>query len=267
MGKLPASTGWLWIKQGFELFKQQPGGLTSLAMLYAMLNLVLSIVPFIGQLAAIVLIPAFSVAFMQACADVEQGKRVVPALLLSGFRKPAFPKLLAVGLLYVSAAALAIGLASLTSDGMLVKLLTGKIAHDSAEARDANLGSALLLILAIGLPAAMAFCFAAPLIYFQNMGVGKSIFFSFFGVLRAFKTFVVFAVSQFGLMLLLTQIVGLIFGGSPTLLVMVMQIVLVLFSVLFHCAFYASYRQIFGSPVTPAGKPQDTPRNEPNDAP
>ena len=162
MGKLPASTGWLWIKQGFDLFKQQPGGLTSLAMLYAMLNLVLSIVPLVGQLAAIVLIPAFSVAFMQACADVEQGKRVVPALLLSGFRKPAFPKLVAVGLLYLSAAALAIGLASLVSDGMLVKLLTGKIAHDSAEARDANLGSALLLILAIGLPAAMAFCFAAP---------------------------------------------------------------------------------------------------------
>ena len=77
----------------------------------------------------------------------------------------------------------------------------------------------------------------------------------------------VFAVSQFGLMLLLTQIVGLIFGRSPTLLVMVMQIVLVLFSVLFHCAFYASYRQIFGSPVVPAGKPQDAPRNEPNDAP
>lgn len=257
MGKLPASTGWLWIKQGFELFKQQPGSLTSLAMLYAMLNLVLSIVPLVGQLAAIVLIPAFSVAFMQACADVEQGKRVVPALLLSGFRKPAFPKLLAVGLLYVSAAALAIGLASLVSDGMLVKLLTGKIAHDSAEARDANLGSAMLLILAIGLPAAMAFCFAAPLIYFQNMGVGKSIFYSFFGVLRAFKTFVVFAVSQFGLMLLLSQIVGLIFGRSATLFVMVMQIVLVLFSVLFHCSFYASYRQIFGSPVQPKTLPQE----------
>lgn len=263
MGKLPASTGWLWIKQGFGLFRQQPGGLTSLAMLYAMLNLVLSIVPFIGQLAAIVLIPAFSVAFMQACADVEQGKRVLPALLLSGFRKPAFPKLLAVGLLYVSAAALAIGLASLASDGMLVKLLTGKIAHDAPEARDANLGSALLLIMAIGLPAAMAFCFAAPLIYFQNMGVGKSIFFSFFGVLRAFKTFVVFAISQFGLMLLLSQIVGLIFGRSPTLFVMVMQIVLVLFSVLFHCAFYASYRQLFGSPVAPKEAQQSAPEDAP----
>ncbi|CAN7721277.1 BPSS1780 family membrane protein [Pseudoduganella sp. LjRoot289] len=248
MGKFPASTGWLWIKQGFQLFLRQPGGLTSLAMLYAMLNLVMNLVPVVGQLASIVLIPAFSVAFMQACLDIEQGKRVLPALLLTGFRKPAFLKLLAVGLLYVSAAALAIGLSSLADDGMLLKLLTGKVDPNSKEAREASLGSAFVMIMLVGLPAAMAFCFSAPLIYFQNMGVGKAMFFSFFAVWRALKTFIVFAFSQFGLMLVLTQIIGMLFGGSPKVLVMVMQIVLLLFSVLIHCSFYSSYRQIFGIP-------------------
>ncbi|MYN07296.1 BPSS1780 family membrane protein [Pseudoduganella aquatica] len=261
MGKLPASTGWLWIKQGYGMFKQQPGNLTSLAMLYAMLNLLLNIVPYIGPLAWVILTPVFSVALIQAGADVEQGKRVTPKLLTVGFQKPAFGKLVAVGLLYMAAAALAIGLATLASDGMLIKLLTGQVPHNSPEARDASLGGAFLVIMAAGIPAAMAFCFAAPLIYFQKMGVGKSIFFSFFGVWRAFKTFAVFLISMFGLMLLLSQTVALLFGRTPALYMMVMQVVLVLFSVLFHCSLYASYRQIFGSPV----QPQDPQENQPQE--
>lgn len=248
MGKFPASTGWLWIKQGYQLFRKQPAGLTSLAMLYAMLNLLFGVLPFIGQLAFIILVPAFSVAFMQACADIEQGKRVVPALLLSGFRKPAFPKLLAVGLLFVVMAGLAIALSTLADDGMLLKLLTGRADPNSKAAREASLGSAFLLMLVVGLPTAMALCFSGPLIYFQGMSLGKSIFYSFFSVLHALKTFIVFTLSLSGLMLLVMQLSGLLFGRTPVVMYVVMQIVALLVWVLTQCAFYASYRQIFGSP-------------------
>jgi len=40
-------------------------------------------------------------AFMRACADIEQAKPVFPKLLLTGFRKPAFPFLFSLGLLYL----------------------------------------------------------------------------------------------------------------------------------------------------------------------
>ena len=257
MGKLPAGTGWLWIRQGFALFRKQPGGLISLAMLYTLLNLLVSVVDVLGQMVLIVLIPTFSVAFMQACLHIEQGKRVLPSLLLAGFRKPAFPRLLTVGFLYMAAAMLAMGLAWLVDDGTLFKVLSNKIDPSSAEARDANLGTAFLLIMAVGLPAAMAFCFSAPLIYFQNMSVPKALFYSFFAVWRALKTFIVFGISQFGLVLLLTQITAMLFGASPKLLVYVMNMALLLFSVLIHCSFYASYRQIFGSPALGQDKPQE----------
>ncbi|SFU27652.1 BPSS1780 family membrane protein [Pseudoduganella namucuonensis] len=249
MSKLPASTGWLWIKEGLALFMKQPGGLTSLALLYAMLNMVISIIPIVGQLGAIVLIPVFSLAFMQACADIDQGKRIVPALLATGFRKPQFPSLFAVGLLYLVVAGLAIGVSTLADGGMLMKMLTGQIDPASKEVRQANLSGAFLLTILVCLPAAMGFCFAAPLIYWQRMSVGKAIFFSFFSVLRSLKAFIVFALSQFGLTLMCTQVIMLILGRSQFALTMVMPIVMLLLSVLIHCAFYASYRHIFGSPV------------------
>ncbi|MES2257910.1 MAG: BPSS1780 family membrane protein [Pseudomonadota bacterium] len=247
MEKLPAGTGWLWIKQGFALYRKQPGALTLLFLLYAMLNLLLGVIPLLGQVAAVVLIPVFSVAFMQACAHIDQGKRVMPALLSTGFQKPAFPNLLALGLLYLVVATLAIGLSALVDQGAFLKLMTGQLEPNSREAREANLGGAFLLTMLICLPAAMGFCFSAPLIYWQRMSIGKAIFFSFFSVLRTLKSFIVFALSLFGLTILSSQLVLLLFGRSEIAFTMLMPLSMLL-SVLMHCSFYASYRQIFGVP-------------------
>ena len=97
MEKLPAKTGWLWVKQGFGLFCKQPGGLSTLFLGYMFFMLVVSILPLLGQLLPVILVPVFSMAFMQACLYIEQKKRVFPNLLLTGFRKPAAATLFTLG--------------------------------------------------------------------------------------------------------------------------------------------------------------------------
>ncbi|MBJ7314140.1 BPSS1780 family membrane protein [Rugamonas sp. CCM 8940] len=257
MEKLPANTGWHWVKQGFALFRQQPGGLSTLFLGYMLIMLLIGSVPLLGQLLPVILVPVFSIAFMQACNDIEQGKRISPKRLLIGFRKPVFAVLFTLGLLYLAMAALALGVSALADDGVFFKLLTGQI--EPAAAKNANLGGAMLLALLIYIPGAMAFCFAAPLIYWQNMSLGKAIFFSFFAVLRALKAFVVFILGWFGISVVLSQVVILVFGARESAM-MVMLPISVILTVMLHCSFYASYRQIFGAPqpeAAPAPLPID----------
>ena len=66
MEKLPANAGWLWVKQGFALFRKQPAEMATLFLAYMFLMLIIGIVPLFGQILPMVLVPVFSMAFMQA---------------------------------------------------------------------------------------------------------------------------------------------------------------------------------------------------------
>jgi hypothetical protein len=262
MNKLPAIAGWEWIKQGFGLFRQQPGGLSTLFLGYMFILLFCSLIPLLNQVLPVILVPIFSIAFMRACAFIDQKKRIHPSLLVAGFQKPAFPQLFALGMLYLAMAALAIGVSMLADGGMLFQLLSGQVEANSPDVRNANIGSAILLAAVVYLPGAMGFAFAAPLIYWQRMALGKAVFFSFFAVLRSLKAFAIFAMSWFGITVLATQFLLLIFGRSQFVMMLLMPVSVIL-TVVLHCSFYAAYRQIFGQPevdAAPAEPQPETPQ-------
>lgn len=216
---------------------------------YMLCMLAVSIIPLLGQLLPVILVPVFSVAFVQGCLNIDHGKRVLPSLLLSGFRKPFLPVLFALGVLYIIMAIVAIGASSLVDGGALWQLLTGQLNKETAEdvIRNSNMGAALLLTIALYVPAAMAFCFAAPLIYWKKVSLGKSLFFSFFAVWRSLSAFLVFGASWFAISMVTSQLLFLIAGrGLGVQLMMPLSMIL---TVVMHCSFYAAYRQIFGLPV------------------
>ena len=66
MNDLPARTGWEWLKQGMGLFRKQPAALTTLLFANILFSIGLSAVPILGSVLAVVLIPSFTMAFMQA---------------------------------------------------------------------------------------------------------------------------------------------------------------------------------------------------------
>jgi len=245
MEKLPARTGWLWLKQGFGLFRQQPGALSILFLGYMLMMLIAGMIPLLGQVLPVLLVPVFSVAFMQANANIDQKKRVLPKVLLSGFHQPALWPLLSLGLLYLVVAALAIGASALVDGGIFWQLITGQLDPKSPLIEDSNLGGGLLLALFIYVPCIMAFWFAAPLIYWQQMKLGKAVFYSFFAVLRTFRAFIVFGAAWFAISVVGSQIVMLVFGRSEAAIVLMVPMSIML-TVIMHSSFYASYRQIFG---------------------
>ena len=242
------------MKQGFGLFRKQPGGMSMLFLGYMVCMLLVSIIPLLGQLLPVILVPIFSVAFAQGCLNIDQGKRVLPNLLLSGFRKPALPVLFGLGVLYLIMAIVAIGASSLVDGGTLWQLVTGQLNPQTSPEviRESNIGSAILLTMAMSIPALMAFFFAAPLIYWQHVSLGKALFFSFFAVWRSLSAFIVLASTWFAISIVTSQLLFMIVGRTPMAIQLMMPLSMIL-TVIMHCSFYAAYRQIFGVPAD-AGK-------------
>lgn len=249
MDKISAPTGWLWIREGFALFRRQPAEMSTLFLSYMLLMLVVGIVPVLGQVLPLILVPVFSLSFMQACANIEAGRRVTPRLLATGFRSQALNRLLILGALYVLAATLAVAASSLVDGGTFLSVMAGKTATDARTVQESNMTSAMLAAALLYIPAAMAFWYAAPLIAWHEMGVGKAIFYSFFAVLRAAPAFLVFGLAWvlIGVVLpvLVSSILALIIG-TPTVTVLILLPLSILLTVVMYCSFYPTYTHVFG---------------------
>ncbi len=250
MTKLPAYAGWLWIKEGFALFRKQPMEMATLFMSYMFLMFAVGLIPLAGQVLPMILVPAFSMAFMQACVQAEQGRRIYPSLLLTGFRSPAFRSLLVLGVLYLLAALLALAAAALVDDGILWKVLRGDLQLDSKEVRESSITLGLLVAAAVYTPFAMAFWYAAPLAAWKNMSSGKPVFFSFFAVRNSTSAFLFYGLAWAILASILPTMLGVVFIiiGSTTLALIASLACAIVLSVVMYCSFYPSYTHIFGKP-------------------
>lgn len=252
MQKLPAIAGWTWVKEGFALFRKQPAEMSTLFLAYMFLMLAVGILPLIGQVLPLLLVPAFSMAFMQACVHIEQGKKVYPNLLLTGFRTPAFRRLLALGVLYLVAAVTAVAASALVDGGVFWQIMSGQKDLEAEAVRHSGISLAMMFSAALYTPAAMAFWYAAPLIAWQDMGVGKAIFYSFFAVKRSGSAFLVYGLSWvlIGVILpaVLSSLVALVVGKAMAVMVVLLTMSLLL-TVVMYCSFYPTYTHVFGRPT------------------
>jgi hypothetical protein len=131
------------------------------------------------------------------------------------------------------------------------KVMTGQSGMDANTVRGSNMSMAMLFAAAVYTPAAMAFWYAAPLIAWQDMGVGKAIFYSFFAVKRAGKAFIVYGLAWMliGVFVpvLASSIVALLFGKAAIVMLILLPLSIVM-TVVMYCSFYPTYTQLFGKP-------------------
>lgn len=251
MEKLPASTGWLWVKEGFALFRKQPAEISTLFLAYMFLMLALGIIPLLGQVLPLILVPAFSMAFMQACVQIEQGQKVYPNLLLTGFRSPALRSLLTLGVFHFVAAVAAIAASALVDGGVLWRIMTDGKSLDEEMIRNTNLSLSMLFSAAVYMPAAMAFWYAAPLVMWKRMSVGKALFYSFFTVRYQITAFIVYGLAWFLIGIMLPATVSTLMAvllGKQFLVLMTMVTLSLILTVIMYCSFYPTYTHVFGRP-------------------
>jgi hypothetical protein len=251
MDKLPARAGWHWIKQGWMLFRKQPGALMALFFACMFASMFVLLVPVLGQILWCVLMPLFSIALLQGCAEIDQGRRALPNLLLAGFQKPMRKQLLGLGALNFLLMALAMlviyAMAGDALDVVREAQTPGAVKPENVE----GLLGGVLTGSAIYTAGWMLTSMAAPLIFWQKMALNKAVFFSVVAVLRAIKAFVSALLIQHVLYFIGVQIIVLILGVSQIGIAAIFTLFLITL-VLVHCTLYAAYCQLFGPPQTPA---------------
>jgi hypothetical protein len=188
-------------------------------------------------------------AFMQACLMIDNGERVTPAVLLTGFRKPVLAALCKIGVIYLGVF-LVLTLLALVLTPESLRQLPGNIKIDAKDKLPFTLGDVLAVfgLLILETVSLLTLCFAAPLTYWKRMGPGKATFYSFFAVVRSARVFGVLMLSWFGIFTLITLVVGLLFSAIALAQVLLMWLMF-LFILFLQCAIYAGYRDIFGKPV------------------
>jgi hypothetical protein len=255
MNNLPARTGWEWLKRGMRLFRKQPAALTSLLFASILLAIGISAVPFIGPIIVVVLIPSFSMAFMQACLMIENGDRVTARVLLTGFRKPALGGLCKVGVIYLGVFLVLTAIALLVTPESL-RQLPGNIKLDPKDKLPFTLSDVLAVfgLLILETVSLLTLCFAAPLTYWKQMGPGKATFYSFFAVIRSARVFGVLLLSWFGIFTVITFVVVNLFSAIALAQVVLMWLMF-LFILFLQCAIFAGYQDIFGKPVDKDAQP------------
>ena len=248
---LPARRGWRWLAEGFAIFRRNQLKLSLAVLGYWMLMMLINSVPLLGQVAATLLIPVFSVSLMNACRLLEQGGPLPPQLLFSGF-KQNLRALLMLGFVYIAVSVAILAIVALVDGGVLFRLV---VLAQAADEKTLNSGAVMFagqLAVVLFAPLMMAYWYAPVLVAWHGLSVGKALFFSFVACLRNWRAFVVYAASiaVVGALVpgLLVGLFSAVAAGGFELISVVLTslIVLVLLPTL-YASFYVSYRDVFVS--------------------
>ena len=246
---LPARRGWRWLSEGFLIFRKKQLMLSFLVIGYWILMLLVNSVPWIGQVAATVLIPVFSVSLMNACRLVAQDSPLPPQLLFSGFdRNPR--TLLMLGVIYLACSLGILGMTVLIDNGLLFQLVVFGSRPDEQVLLGGHFVLAIEVALALFVPVMMAYWYAPVLVAWHDLPAGKALFFSLVACLRNWRVFLVYSVALliFGAFLpgLVLGILSTMFAsaGQQFATVLTVFVVLILLPTL-YASFYVSYRDVF----------------------
>jgi len=241
--------GWRWLTEGWKLFRVAPLSWIALVFGYLMLMTLVSALPFVGVVAVLVLVPAFSVALMAASRVCEQRQPVQMSLLFAGFRENLRGQLI-LGGVYFGCVALLFSASMLADDGALARwMVTGVRPSVEVIQSDAFLRS-LTIAAILYLPIMMLFWFAPTLVAWHSMPPAKALFFSLFACLMNWRAFTIYSIASALILLVAPFIVLLVLmlasGGTmrPAVAAVLFPFVLSMMPTL-YASFYASYRDIF----------------------
>lgn len=254
--EVSAKEGYVWLRQGVWLFRKNPLAFLMLLFIYLIAAQLAIFVPLFGIIALLVFTPGLSVGVMTACRDVILNKRVLPTILLAGFRangKQATRNLLVLGGIYaVLVFTLSLIATSVVDIGAVAPMVL-KGEEPSAEAVR-QLYFALMIGAVMYTPIAMMFWFAPLLSAWHQVPPVKALFFSWTACWRNRGAFFTYAL-LFALLLvavpLVLETVFAAFGGQQVLSFLVTPYSLLMLAVL-YCSFYATYRGCFN--VVPPGE-------------
>ena len=182
-----AASGWRWFLEGVRALRMQPLALTGIVVFYILISGLLSSMPFIGTMAAAVWMPFGAVLVGFAARDTLAGRTPVYGTFIAAFRKPGMRlRLIGVGLISAACMEVIMLIFQLLSKASIAQWDISEKGISLSSVADNLPVTGLVVSVALYVPLLMATLFAPLLIADAGQGIGKSFFYSFFGILRNF---------------------------------------------------------------------------------
>ena len=251
---VPARTGFVWVKLGIQAFFKQPLALTGLFFMFMAALSIINMVPLLGNLVALALLPTMALGLMMATLETTQGRFPMPMLLIRAFR--ADPKnvraMLVLGALYAAGFVLLLAITSLFDGGEFVRKFLGIGTSEGPTAGPLEVQQGMLIFMALHLPLSLAFWHAPALVHWHGIAPGKSLFFSLVACWRNKGAYTVFGLTWFTVVMVggvLVQLIALLFS-APALMGVGILVLTLLTTSMFLTSIYFTFRDSFA--VEPA---------------
>ncbi len=245
---LPASAGWMWMREALAIFWRQPFAFTALVILYTMALMLVANVPMLGMPIAAVLVPFGTVGLTLAGKVVEKGGMPLPALLLDGFRAgPQRAALLRLGFTHAAMVLVLVIIASLLAVDELRnwKVTNGQL--DPVSVSQNIPWDALIVALVLYLPVLMLTWFSPQLVAWHRQPLAKAMFFSFFACWRNKGPFLVLGVVVMALTLgvgyVSTELLRAL-GLSPQMMSMLFAPIAMVMTAISYATQYPIYKAV-----------------------
>jgi uncharacterized membrane protein len=228
--RVPAGNGWTWIAEAWAFTGLQRGTFIGIFIVYGLLLVGVSLVPFGGSLAVALFSPVLTGGIVLGCDALRRGERLEVAHLFAGFKSQVGPL---IGLGGISlGAGVAIVLIIVVIFGVMYFAMMGAEQPGPENMVTLILMGvlAMLVVVALSIPLYMAVFFAPALIVLHNFKLGDALKASFHACWRNMLPFLVWGVVA--LVLAIVASVPLFLGWlllGPVMLV----------------SMYVAYRDIF----------------------
>ncbi len=254
---VPATRGFAWLRQGFRIFTQQPLAFSVLFAAFLFAGFVLLIVPAIGPLLVLAMLPLGTLGFMVATRQALGGAIVTPRAFVEPLRRGRAQSLamLRLGLAYAVASALTV-VVSGWADGGALEAAMDLLADGGAEPAqiaerfsDPRVELGLALRLGFAALLSIPFWHAPALVHWGGQGVAQALFSSTVAVWRNRGAFAIFGLAWVGLVIGFGIVASVVFAllGAPRVAALALMPATLLFSTAFYASLWFTYADCFGS--------------------
>jgi hypothetical protein len=247
---LPALSGWMWVRDGWSLFKSQPLAFFSWAMFVSLLLMIATITPPIGPIFFIVLMPTATLLSLSAGRHATEGRRILLGTWIEPLRQPlVFRRLLGMGGLYVLFCLL-LGLAVfMPFSGEVTEALRNvEKTNDLLPLMEA-VRTPMVIFAILYVVMAAIFWFAPALVGWHGIRITQALFFSWIACWRNKWAFLVYGLCWLAVFLGIDTLVSMLvlIGLSQSTAATVQVPLNVVATSVLYCSFYTSYVAVFDS--------------------
>ena len=190
---VPARRGLQWALMGMRTFWKQPLAMSGLFFLFMALVSLVSMLPLVGGVLALVLMPAFTVGLMAATQSASEGRFPMPSTLWTALRSgPRRLPMLKLGMLYAVGFLLLMGASMLLDGGQFASVYLAGEPLKPELVETGSFQTALWVSMLLYIPLSMLFWHAPALVLWQDISPAKSLFFSWMACWRNKGAFVVY---------------------------------------------------------------------------